>query len=404
MKINLTDPLLRFYQTATPPCVSIYYPTHRNGPETRQDPIRMKNLLRSAAERISDFGESEKAEDILRPAWDLLPDIDFWTHQQEGLALLAAPGQFRYFHLPYAVPELAVASDHFYLKPLLPLFSRDEDFYILSLSKNRVQLYEANRYSIHQVRVPGLPDNMADALQSDESKEPGQQRSFGPTIGAKGGLPAAQGTTIFHGHGGEKDVRDDELLRYFRAVNEAVFRHLRDSHLPLVLAGVDYYFPIYREANTYLLLIEGGVPGGTESMTEKELRERAWPVVKPHLNLGQKRMLERFERVAYSNGRGPKKATRALEPTVVAAFEGRIDALVIPRESEVWGEFNEETEEVSREAASPARKRELLDLAAMQTILHGGELFVLSKETMPPDSEVAALLRYSNGLLEETGT
>jgi hypothetical protein len=29
------------------PCVSIFMPTHFKGPETQQDPIRLKNLLRA---------------------------------------------------------------------------------------------------------------------------------------------------------------------------------------------------------------------------------------------------------------------------------------------------------------------------------------------------------------------
>lgn len=393
MKISLTENLLHYSQEAKPPCVSIYYPTHRNGPETRQDPIRMKNLLRLAGERIADFANSGKQEDILRPAWDLIPDIDFWTHQQEGLAILASPGQFRTFHLPYTVPELAFVSNSYHLKPLLPLFSSDDHFHLLALSKNHLRLYEANRYSMHQVDVPGLPANMAEALQFDDSEPQLQQHTAGPKGQA--------GNTIFHGQGGEKDVHDDDLLRYFRTVDRAVRRHLKDSHLPLILAGVDYYFPIYREANTYPRLIGEGISGGVESMSEKELHQKAWPLAKPHVNQAQKRTLERFQKIAYSNGNGLKKTAREIEPAVVAAYEGRIDSLVIPRERELWGEFDEKTEKVRREPSDPARKRELLDFAAMQTLLHGGEVFMVPQETMPPDAEVAAMLRYNNGIIEQ---
>ena len=33
------------------PCVSIYMPTYRSGSETQQNPIRLKNLLRSIQDR-----------------------------------------------------------------------------------------------------------------------------------------------------------------------------------------------------------------------------------------------------------------------------------------------------------------------------------------------------------------
>lgn len=401
MKITLSDPLLRFAQEAETPRVSIYYPTHRGGPETRQDPIRLKNLLRIAEERLGDLGHADKAKKILKPVWNLIPDTDFWTHQQEGLALFASPSGFRHFHLPYEAPELAVASNDFYLKPLLPLFSKDEHFYILALSKNVVKLYEANRYSIRHIEVPSLPESMAESLQYDDGQPELQQRSIGPTVNPKNRAAQEHGAGMFHGHGGAREIRDEELLRYFRTVNRGLLRQLNGSQLPLVLAGVDYYFPIYREANTYPHLLGEGVSGALESMPESELREKAFAVAESHLNTAQRKMLERFHRVAYSNGNDPKNATREIDKAVIAAFEGRVDALVIPREREVWGEFDERTEEVKRGSTDPSRKRELLDFAAMQTLLHGGELFLVPREGMPPDAEVAALLRYNTGLIEQ---
>jgi hypothetical protein len=50
------------------PCVSIYQPTHRAGPDTRryaqQDPIRLKNLLREAGQRLATGGDSERLAEL----------------------------------------------------------------------------------------------------------------------------------------------------------------------------------------------------------------------------------------------------------------------------------------------------------------------------------------------------
>ena len=54
-----------------PPCVSLYLPTHRYRPQSDQDPIRFKNLLRSAEARLRDR-EGGSAE-LLQPLADL-PD------------------------------------------------------------------------------------------------------------------------------------------------------------------------------------------------------------------------------------------------------------------------------------------------------------------------------------------
>lgn len=401
MKITVTDSIIRFIQQARRPRVSIYCPTHRLGPETRQDPIRLKNLLRQADQQLRSLGLREQAEELLRPMWNLMPDLDFWRHQQEGLVLLTSPDDCRHFHLPYTVPEIAIASNDFYLKPLLPLLSREEQFYILALNKHHVKLYEANRYGIHRVPVPEIPESVTEALQYDEAEQHLQRRSFGPTTGPAGGSMAEQGANIYHGQGGEKDVHRQDLLRFFRAIDRGLQRRLAGQQLPMVLAGVDYYFPIYHETNSYPHLMAGGVAVGIDSISETELRERAWVAIKPQLDQNETKVLQRFERIAYQSGDAAKNATKEIEPTVIAAYEGRIDSLVLPRDQEVWGEFDPETAQVKRQSNDPAKRCELLDFAALQTNLHGGEVFLISKERMPPEAEVAALLRFSNGLQEK---
>jgi len=68
-------------------CVSIFMPTHRVSPDTKQDPIRFKNLLREAEARLKTAGpRSPDAKKLLKPAQPLVPDTLFWQHQSDGLA------------------------------------------------------------------------------------------------------------------------------------------------------------------------------------------------------------------------------------------------------------------------------------------------------------------------------
>ena len=103
------------------PAVSLYLPTHIAGREIRQDPIRLKNLLSAAAERLAATLRRPEIEDLLGPAESLVGDEDFWRHQEQGLAVFLAPGFNRVHKLPTPVPEEAFLGDHFHIKPLLPL-------------------------------------------------------------------------------------------------------------------------------------------------------------------------------------------------------------------------------------------------------------------------------------------
>jgi hypothetical protein len=54
-------------------CVSLYMPAHRAGRETEQDPIRFKNLLRQAEERLHAEGmRSAEARNFLKEPQRLL--------------------------------------------------------------------------------------------------------------------------------------------------------------------------------------------------------------------------------------------------------------------------------------------------------------------------------------------
>src|SRR5438270_4798878 len=103
------------------PAVSIYLPTHVAGREIRQDPIRLKNLLSSAAERLAATWRRPEIEDFLGPAEVLIGDEEFWRHQQQALAVFHAPGFSRIHKLPVPVPEEILLGEHFHIKPLLPL-------------------------------------------------------------------------------------------------------------------------------------------------------------------------------------------------------------------------------------------------------------------------------------------
>ena len=51
------------------PCVSIFMPTHFKGPETQQNPIRLKNLLREAEQRLVELEiRPAEARELLAPA------------------------------------------------------------------------------------------------------------------------------------------------------------------------------------------------------------------------------------------------------------------------------------------------------------------------------------------------
>ncbi|MGZ8565939.1 MAG: baeRF7 domain-containing protein, partial [Actinomycetota bacterium] len=247
-------------------------PTHRSGPETQQDPIRLKNLIRRAEERLVETGiRQADASEVLRPPRELIEDKAFWRHQSEGLALFLRAGWFRCYRLPLSFEELVVVSDRFHVSALLPLLTGDGHFFVLALSENEARLLAGTRFAVHVVNVPGLPAGVKDALRYDDP-----QKELGSHAAARGGLGAR---LVLHGQGIGAEVQKERLGRYLQAVDGAVRRSLREQQAPLVLAGVEYVRAMYRDVNTYPHLLEAGISGSPDRTSTEELHARAWALV-----------------------------------------------------------------------------------------------------------------------------
>jgi hypothetical protein len=368
--------------------VSIYMPTHQMGEEIQEDPVRLKNLLGQAEEDLSAAGlRTPEAQELLEPALKLVWDGLFWQHQSDGLALFLSAEAFRRYRLPLDFEELVVVSDRFHIKPLLPLLSGDGRFYVLALSQNEVRLLQGTKYSVSEVDLEGVPGSLAEALQYDDPERRLQFHTGTRTPGGKGERPAA-----FHGHGvASADDPKSYILRYFHRVDEGLQPLLQGEQAPLVLAGVDYLLPLYREANAYPLLVEGGVEGNPERLSAEELHRRAWDLVQPRFLQAQEEAAARYKQLA---GGGSEQACNDLAVIVPAAYHGRVETLFVALDIQQWGGFDPETNQVMVHRKAEPGDGDLLDSAAIHTLVNGGTVYAVERKKMPDGPLLAALLRY----------
>jgi hypothetical protein len=134
-------------------------------------PGALKNLIQEADRQLGDRGAGpHQARTLLEPAHVLLQDPAFWEHQAGGLAVFAAPGFARWFRLPIELPELAVVTRRFHLKPLLPYFQGDGRLFVLALSQHAVRLLAGSRNTVHEVDVGHMIRNARGALNRMPSR------------------------------------------------------------------------------------------------------------------------------------------------------------------------------------------------------------------------------------------
>ena len=368
--------------------VSIYMPTHRTGVETQQDPIGLKNLLGEAEKDLSDRGMGRRdVQRLLEPVNKLLQDSNFWQHQSDGLAIFLSSNGIRRYRLPLGFEEFVAVMNHFHIKPLLPLFTGDGQFYILALSQNEVRLLNGTRYSVSQVDIGQVVGSLDEAIPSGNHQTDLQLHSSGST----GGMSGA-GSVTFHGQGGGSGEGDkNELLRYFRLISDGLTKFLQGDRVPLVLAGVEYLLPIYKEANTYPYLMDTVITGNPDLLSAKELHKSAWDIVEHHFQVAQEEAVAYYQQLS---GQASERVEDTLEKIVPAASDGRIETLFIAAGVQHWGIFNPDTNEIEHHVQMQPGNESLLDLAAVQTYLKGGTVYTMKPDNVPGGTSAAAVLRY----------
>jgi hypothetical protein len=285
---------------------------------------------------------------------------------------------FRYFCLPLTFKELAIVAERFHIKPLLPLFTEDEVFYLLALSQNQSRLLQCTRFSSIDVTLESIPESLAEALKYDQPEKQHQLHTTGPN-----------GSAIHHGHGVSKDYDKDAILRYFRKVNRALHDLLKEEHAPLILAAVDYLHPIYKEANSYRFLLQGGIAGNPDEESDETLRDKGWKLLEPYIDKYKHDNLDLFNK-AINKG----MATHNLEEGIIAAYDGRVSTLLIAKGVTHWGRFDLKSHNVEIFQEQETGAEDLVNLVAFHTLVNGGKVYSIEGNMMPLGAKIAAIFRY----------
>ncbi|WP_288925494.1 hypothetical protein [Aminobacterium colombiense] len=382
MEILTREVLKELLEKGQGPCLSLYMTNPSSG-DPRQAQIRFKSLLQDGEKALKDLGMKEQeAEAFLEQAKKLLVNSVFWQNLENGLALFLSSNIFKIYNEPFSFSDLVVVAERFHLKPLFPILSGEGKFFILGISQKGVRLLEGTRTSTREIDVDNLPKNVSEALGFDTPQRQLQYHVAGSgTSGMKG--------TVVRGQVMGAEVEKKYILKYFQTIDKGITDLLEGEQSPLILAGVDYLHSIYREANTYPHLLSEGIYGNPDAYSPKELGEKGWEIVFPHLKKEEQIWAER-----YIDMRGTGKTSCDIEETVTAAFTGKVDTVFVAVGEQVWGLFDEKTFKATVHPEKQPGDIDLLDFIASHTLLRGGRVYVLTPDHMPDVTNVASLFRF----------
>jgi hypothetical protein len=92
--------------------------------------------------------------------------------------------------------------------------------------------------------------------------------------------------------------------------------------------------------------------------------------------------------------KGTGRTSHNLQEIVPAAYHGRVEHLFVATDRQEWGIYDSEQDELQYLSQSQPGAEDLLDAAAIQTMMNGGTVFTMEPAAVPDGSLAAAVFRY----------
>ncbi len=361
--LNMKD--LRRLCAAPGPCITITLSAYHPGVQPSYGD-RLKGAIRLAEQELAKLKDFKQINELLVPLHALVDEPDMKAGGP-AMVIFRSPVVFERFYLPATVSPHVVVAPHFHVTPLLKQLSGEREFYILAVSRKHLRLLRYVNAECHEIPVPAtIPHNVEEAGAFDQPDHSRRNRSsVGKSTGTMSAVP--------FGTGSEREKTHERIQHFFSMVDRGLGETLQD--LPLLLAGVDYEVALYKRAAKYPGIMGDRLPGDPQTLTLQEIAGLAGGIADASAQLSAETALERLREKV-----GSGQTATDVSQILPAASEGRVAELVLAEGAEL------------REPPEPMQ--DLINAAAVLTLLNGGDVLMLPAAKMGGEAPIAALYRY----------
>jgi hypothetical protein len=339
------------------PCITLTMPTGRNMPANAEDPVRLKNLVHQAGERLrGELGKREAAAAIanLEQAAEGVDHDD----NLDGLAIFANSNLARVLKTRFEMPAQVAIDEQFALRPILRAQRRAEPYSVLVLSKGQAKLYQGVREDLVELRGHGFP---ADVHHS----------------------PAG-------GHGVNPSQVEDETRRVFvKHCAEALLAH-PDASKMVVVTGTEDTLADFEASHPHRLAVLGHVSGNMIDENPATLGRKAWEVVRGGRRALSQRILARLD-----EARSAHRYAAGLTEIGPLALQSRVELMVCGFDYAQPARLDPATGSLVPIDApqGPGDLDDAVDWVAQQVLDRGGDVRLVENDLMT-ETPIAAVLRY----------
>lgn len=371
----------------TPPCLSLFMPTHRSVPENRVDRGSFARLMDAFAAQLDVNGSRIERERLLAPLWTLEADRVFWEHTLDGLAVFAADGEAEIFRVSQPMPTLAIVGDRFHTLPLITLAASADRFDLLALTSRTARVYGGTLAELEPVDL-GTPEHGSVRLPGEILREDviDEVTREAHRVRASSGL----GRTLHGGFRSKQDDIDADTQRFFREVDGTILERVSQDHrLPLMLVALAEHAAVFRRLSKNPWLEPVGIDRDPARLAPVELRGLAGPIFAEARRRRVQRLLVAYAKAADEGHGSGDPATIAR-----AAVAGQVAILLVEEGRLEPGHLDRQTGEIGWGERAPGVVFDLIGRIAEEVFLRDGEVVTLPRIEMPNENGLAAIWRY----------
>jgi hypothetical protein len=352
-------------------------PYHRGEPAGSPAAL-LKSNLQELLHQLNERGVSKSArEELLDPLEHLAEHTELEKGSHWARVIFRSPEVFEQFLLSQPVRASLHVGGSFFIRKSVGDLGRPRVFYVLALSQTHVGLLRCEGVQAEPVELPkGVPSTIEEALAFEPPDHDLENRS------SAGGSAGAMRRIRF-GTGSEHEKERAYLEHFYQIVDRGLQPLVREPDTALILAGVEQDVSAYRGVSTSAKLLDQEIAGSVDvARDHAEILQKAYRILRAeHLKRQAAELAVSRERV------GAGRFSTDPRTIVKAAFDGRIGELYLNETAENVGNFK-------RDGYAGFGKEDLLNLAAVQTVLHNGKLCEVPAEHMPERTAAFAIMRF----------
>lgn len=220
-------------------CVSIILNTHRSKPDSLTDPITLKNLVKTAVDRLHSDYDKRSVAPIIDNINKVVDSIDH-LYNLDSLVIFANHDFADYTRLSTKVEDRVIIDTTFSTRDLVRAMNNESAYYILVLNQDYARLIEANNDQL-------IEEN-------------------------KGTFPIVN-------HLGNDRGQDSLIEEFFNRVDKKFLKTIHDNPLPVLLATEARNSTYYHKIADNKDLIIGEIHGNYKDTNAQDVVAEAWQTV-----------------------------------------------------------------------------------------------------------------------------